>query len=120
MLSLTFIRMVPVGVPLPGGVLRLPTTLFLGWFGPRGLASIVFVLLILEETALPHSSELFATAVVTVALSTLLHGVSAASLAKRYGRLAYNLGEREENQSVVELPLREGIHNTSEPQEVSK
>ncbi len=119
-LSLTFIRIIPVGVSLLGAGLRFPTPLFLGWFGPRGLASILFVLLILEEAALPHSDELFATTVVTVALSTLLHGVSAAPLAKLYGRLTESMGECEENQSVAELPLREGMRNTSEPLEATK
>jgi len=47
-LSLTVIRMVPIAISLLGAGLRLPTHLFLGWFGPRGLASILFVLLILE------------------------------------------------------------------------
>lgn len=119
-LSLTVIRVIPVAVSLFGTGLRLPTTLFLGWFGPRGLASILFVLLILEETALPNSSDLFATTVVTVALSTLLHGVSAAPLAKLYGRLTESMGECEENQSVAEVPLREGMHTTNNPQEVNK
>ena len=48
-LSLTAIRMIPIALSLLGSGIRLPTYLFLGWFGPRGLASILFVLLILEE-----------------------------------------------------------------------
>ncbi len=53
-LSLTVIRMIPIALSLLGSGIRLPTHLFLGWFGPRGLASILFVLLILEEAAIPH------------------------------------------------------------------
>ena len=110
-LSLTVIRMVPIAISLLGARLRLPTQLFLGWFGPRGLASILFVLLILEESEVPHHDEILSITLVTVALSVLLHGVSAAPLAKLYGKLAARMGECEESQDVTDLPLREG--NTS-------
>jgi NhaP-type Na+/H+ or K+/H+ antiporter len=86
----------------------MPTTLFLGWFGPRGLASILFALLILEESEIPHRDELLSVTVVTVALSALLHGVSAAPLAKLYGRLSRRMGECAENEPTSEMPLRGG------------
>jgi NhaP-type Na+/H+ or K+/H+ antiporter len=108
-LSLTVIRMVPIALSLLGTRLRLPTVLFLGWFGPRGLASILFVLLILEEADVPHYKEILATTVITVALSILLHGVTAAPFARVYGRITSRMGECEENEPVVELPLREGL-----------
>ena len=63
---------------------RRPTVAFLGWFGPRGAASIVFALLALEEGGLAHENVLLTTAFVTVGLSVLVHGVTAAPLAKRY------------------------------------
>ena len=107
-LSLTVIRMVPVAISLVGTRLRLPTVLFLGWFGPRGLASILFVLLILEESGVPHSNELLYITVITVALSALLHGVSAAPWARMYGRKAALMGECEESLMVEALPLRQG------------
>jgi len=107
-LSLTVIRMIPISISLIGARLRLPTQLFLGWFGPRGLASVLFVLLILEETDLPHRGELLSITVVTVALSVLLHGVTAAPFAALYGRLVARKGTCEETQAVAELPLREG------------
>ncbi|MDH3611742.1 MAG: cation:proton antiporter [Gammaproteobacteria bacterium] len=107
-LSLTVIRMVPIAISLFGSGLGLPSHLFLGWFGPRGLASILFVLLILEESDVPHRDELLAVTVITVALSVLLHGVSAAPLARRYGRLVGRMGECEESRPAAELPLREG------------
>jgi len=107
-LSLTVIRMVPVAIALIGASLRPPTYLFLGWFGPRGLASILFVLLILEESEVVHRNELLAVTVVTVALSTLLHGLSAAPLARRYALRVAAMGECEESQAVSEIPLREG------------
>jgi NhaP-type Na+/H+ or K+/H+ antiporter len=56
----------------------------LGWFGPRGAASIVFALLVLEEGGLPHDDVLLATAFVTVGLSVFAHGASAAPLVARY------------------------------------
>jgi len=109
-LSLTVIRMIPIAISLIGSRLSVPTQLFLGWFGPRGLASILFVLLILEETELTHGGELLSITVVTVALSVLLHGITAAPFAKAYGRLVARMGECEESQPVPELPLRHG-HN---------
>ena len=107
-LSLTIIRMVPIALSLIGAGLRVPTQLFLGWFGPRGLASILFVLLILEESELPHQSELLTITVVTVALSILMHGITAAPFASLYGKLAARMGDCEETQHVTEMALREG------------
>ncbi|RZL76390.1 MAG: sodium:proton antiporter [Rhodococcus sp. (in: high G+C Gram-positive bacteria)] len=84
-LSLTVVRMVPVALSLIGTHPRGPTVAFVGWFGPRGLATIVFVILILEEPGeLPHEGLLVTTAVITIALSVLAHGLSAAPLADRY------------------------------------
>ena len=107
-LSLTVIRMLPVAVSLIGSRVSLPTQLFLGWFGPRGLASILFALLVLEESAVANREMLLSVTMITIALSILMHGVTAAPLAKRYGRMAEAMGECEENQPVPELPLRAG------------
>ena len=115
-LSLTVIRMIPIALSLIGSGVSLPTYLFLGWFGPRGLASILFVLLILEEAEIPHRDELLAITVITVALSVILHGVSAAPLAKRYGRLADRMGECEESKPVSDMPLREGPMMNDNPE----
>jgi NhaP-type Na+/H+ or K+/H+ antiporter len=84
-ISLTVVRMVPVGVSLLGTHAGWPTVAFIGWFGPRGLASIVFSILILEEPqALPHQDVLMTTAIVTIGLSAVVHGLTAAPLAERY------------------------------------
>lgn len=83
-LSLTVIRMIPVGIAVLGTGAQRPTVAFLGWFGPRGLASIVFALLLIEEGGLPHDELILTTTFVTVGLSVLVHGVSAAPLAGRY------------------------------------
>ena len=107
-LSLTVIRMLPIALSLIGSGVSLPTTGFLGWFGPRGLASILFVLLILEEAEIPHAADILSVTVLTVALSTLLHGVTAAPFANAYSRLGARMGECEESKPVADMPLREG------------
>jgi sodium/hydrogen antiporter len=83
-LSLTVVRMLPVATSMLGTGARRPTVAFLGWFGPRGAASIVFALLVLEEGGLTHEDVILTTAFVTVGLSVLAHGVTAAPLAARY------------------------------------
>ncbi|MDH3712260.1 MAG: cation:proton antiporter [Gammaproteobacteria bacterium] len=114
LMSLTVIRMLPVAVSLFRTGVGWPTRLFLGWFGPRGIASILFGLLILEEMEVANVEKLFAITIVTVALSALLHGVTAAPLARLYGRKAAAMGECEENRVVTELPLREGMQQTQD------
>ncbi|MEU9294586.1 cation:proton antiporter [Streptomyces sp. NPDC048266] len=83
-LSLTVVRMLPVALALVGSGLRLPTVGYVGWFGPRGLASVVFGLLLVEEHV-PGIELLGQVIAVTIGLSILLHGVSAPSFADRYG-----------------------------------
>jgi NhaP-type Na+/H+ or K+/H+ antiporter len=83
-LSLTIVRMIPVAIAMLGTRARPPTVLFLGWFGPRGLASIVFGVVVVEAAGLPHTSELVVALTVTVALSVVAHGLSAAPLTRRY------------------------------------
>ena len=108
-LSLTLIRVIPIGLSLLGTGIRLPSYLFLGWFGPRGLASILFALLILEEAELVRGHELLSVTIVTVALSALLHGVTAAPFAKAYGKMTRELGDCEEGRPAGEIPLRHGL-----------
>jgi NhaP-type Na+/H+ or K+/H+ antiporter len=85
MLLLTVCRIVPVAIATRGLGLRTPTVMFLGWFGPRGLASIVFGILLLEED-LPVSQELFEIVALVVVSSVFLHGLSATPGAAAYGR----------------------------------
>ncbi len=91
-LSLTVIRMVPVALALAGRRLGRAAVAFVGWFGPRGLASVVFALLALED--LGHSAEPAVTVIVfTILLSVVAHGLTADPLARRYGpRLAITEG----------------------------
>ena len=76
--------MLPVAVSLFGSHARLRTVAFLGWFGPRGLASIVFTVIALENGTLPHSSAITVAVVFTIVLSVYLHGLSAKPLTERY------------------------------------
>ncbi|MDZ7676616.1 MAG: cation:proton antiporter [Acidimicrobiales bacterium] len=83
--ALTVTRMVPIGLSLSGTGLRTPTIAFLGWFGPRGLASILFALIVLEETGSDVDDQLFVVVSWTVLASVVLHGASASWSARRYG-----------------------------------
>jgi sodium/hydrogen antiporter len=85
-LSLTIVRMVPVAIATIGSGLDRNTVLFVGWFGPRGLASLVFALLALEELGESETSHAVTVIAATVFLSVIAHGASAAPLAARYGR----------------------------------
>jgi NhaP-type Na+/H+ or K+/H+ antiporter len=90
-LSLTVVRMVPVALASIGAGLDRDTVLFVGWFGPRGLASLVFALLALDALG-SVADEALTVVAVTVVLSVVAHGLSAAPLAKRYGRAAAAAG----------------------------
>ncbi|WP_116451838.1 cation:proton antiporter [Blastococcus litoris] len=102
-LSLTVVRMLPVALALVGTRADLATVAFIGWFGPRGLASLLFALLALEELG-RDADEAVAVIAVTVVLSVLAHGVSAGPLAARYGRSAARAPE--EHRPDAELPVR--------------
>ncbi len=90
-LSLTVVRMLPVALASIGAGLDRNTILFVGWFGPRGLASLVFALLAMETLG-PVSDQAVAVIAATVLLSVVAHGFSAAPLAARYGRAAAAAG----------------------------
>jgi NhaP-type Na+/H+ or K+/H+ antiporter len=106
-LSLTVIRMLPVAIALTGTRLRPATVAFMGWFGPRGLASVVFTLLALGEIERSgDGSMLVQTATWTILLSVVLHGVSASPLAARYGASIAKAGEVPEMAPAGEPPIR--------------
>jgi NhaP-type Na+/H+ or K+/H+ antiporter len=84
-LSLTVIRMVPVALSLTGTHLGRATVAFVGWFGPRGLASVVFGLLALEALGEPAARPATTVIAFTVLLSVIAHGLTADPLARRYG-----------------------------------
>lgn len=83
---LTVVRMVPIAVALLGTETNWKERAFLGWFGPRGLASILFALLVLEDHDIPGSQEAVACVVLTVLFSIVLHGASANRLGMSMAR----------------------------------
>jgi sodium/hydrogen antiporter len=99
LLSLTVIRMIPVAVSLLGSGLARQTVAYIGWFGPRGLASIVFADLV-ATSGLPEQHLIVPVVMLTVGFSVVLHGVTASGGAQGYGRwyaaaVARNPGIRE-------------------------
>ncbi len=117
LLSLTVIRMVPVALSLMGTGLRPASVVFLAWFGPRGLASILFALIIVEDSKLASGVTIEAIVVVTVLLSIFLHGATAYPLARRYGDYIQAAPQRAEaeHEPVMELPVR--ARHASEPKQ---
>jgi NhaP-type Na+/H+ or K+/H+ antiporter len=83
-LSLTVVRMLSVFLSVAGLGIDTEGKLFLGWFGPRGLASIVFAVIVLEAN-LPHGDAITAVVTSTVILSIVLHGVTANPWARAFG-----------------------------------
>lgn len=86
LLSLTIIRMAPTAMAVLDLKLKWPTIGFIGWFGPRGLASILFLLIAVEHEEMERLTEIEAVVYVTVFLSVLLHGASASPLSRLYGK----------------------------------
>jgi sodium/hydrogen antiporter len=86
-LSLTVVRMLPVAIAMTRSGMGTTTLAFMGWFGPRGLASVVFTLIAFEAIrGEPAAGVLVEVATLTILLSVVLHGLSAKPLAAAYGR----------------------------------
>jgi NhaP-type Na+/H+ or K+/H+ antiporter len=117
-LSLTVVRMVPVALALIGTRLGWPTTAFVGWFGPRGLASVVFALLALEDLGEQVASPAVMVITATVLLSVIAHGVSAAPLARRYGTVTAAAGTHPDSSAEpeAEVPTRQLIRRRRAPE----
>ena len=109
-LSLTLVRVLSVAISMVGAKIRPVTNLFLGWFGPRGIASILYIFIVLEEQSLPGLDLIYAAAMITVLFSIVAHGITAAPVANRYGQRITDLDQQDkleiENQEVSEMPLR--------------
>jgi NhaP-type Na+/H+ or K+/H+ antiporter len=114
-LALTALRMIPVALSLLGTGLRVQTVAFVGWFGPRGLASIIFALIAFEEldadSAVARVLSVIAT---TVVLSALAHGLTASPWSQRYGAWATRHRPPVESAEAVE-PLRRHGYSTPSP-----
>jgi NhaP-type Na+/H+ or K+/H+ antiporter len=83
-LALTIARIGPVAISMIGTKLAGPTILYLGWFGPRGLATIVFAVLVVTDADLPGTETIVTVAAITVGLSVLVHGLTAYPGSQRY------------------------------------
>lgn len=108
-LSLAVVRPLAVAAALAGSRLRWETLLFVGWFGPRGVATILFALLMLEEAHVVGGPALMVTAMTAVLMSIFAHGLTAAPAARWYAaRLGPTRDDRErpEHMPVGEMPLR--------------
>jgi sodium/hydrogen antiporter len=110
-LALTVLRMVPVALVLVGTGLRAPTVWFVGWFGPRGLATIILAYLaVADEPGLPGLTTVVVGSTVTVLLSVYAHGVTAAPFVRRYTAWCETMDDDSpEMQMVPELPTRMGM-----------
>jgi NhaP-type Na+/H+ or K+/H+ antiporter len=101
-LSLTVVRMVPVALSLAGSSLSAVTVAFIGWFGPRGLASLVFTGTVITQLDDDIALQVLAVTAVTVALSVVLHGVTAWPLSVRYAAWFGAMGSDEEAMAMPE------------------
>ncbi len=110
LISLTVIRMIPVALSLIGSGLKRQSLLFIGWFGPRGLASILFGVFLLEEIEASVADPIFNVVIWTVLLSIVAHGVTAWPISKRYGRWyesnAKAEAEMAESMEMFDFPTR--------------
>ena len=106
-LSLTIIRMLPVAISLVGTKNRPITTAFIGWFGPRGLASVVFLIVAIDS--IPKSAGLQMLVEVstwTILLSVVLHGLSSRPLATAFGRVMARAGDTPDDAQSVFIMSR--------------
>lgn len=99
-LSITVIRMLPVTLSLLGSGVKWPTSLYLGWFGPRGLASLLFLLFVLEDFDIKQGETILQLTVSTVLISIFAHGLTAAPLTALYGRWIERYGQCAEHRNV--------------------
>ncbi|GAA4880284.1 cation:proton antiporter [Serinicoccus chungangensis] len=105
--SLLVVRMLATGLALLGSGVSAATVLYVGWAGPRGLASIVYAVLVVTTAGLPRGEEIFVVAGWTILLSVYLHGLSAAWVSRRYGASVERAsGDRPEHRHTSHLPLR--------------
>ena len=106
-LSLTVVRMLPVLIALAWSRVRFETRLFIGWFGPRGLASILFALLVFDQLSGTVADTVFSVAVWTILVSVFAHGVTASPWTSRLARRLSNApASAAELIEVEEMPSR--------------
>lgn len=110
LLSLTIVRMIPVGISLLRSNVNPVTTFFIGWFGPRGTASILYIFTVMEAESLLSADLIYDIVMITVFFSVILHGVSAAPASNRYGKIMANESrvpsDAMEHKAVPEMSVR--------------
>jgi NhaP-type Na+/H+ or K+/H+ antiporter len=114
--SLTVVRMLPVVIALVGSGARWPTIGFVGWFGPRGLASIVFVVITVGEPAVVNARLIAVVAAVTISVSVYAHGMTAAPLTRRYRRWYSEHPERSSLKEDVDVTVHPWRWSRNQPQ----
>ena len=112
-LSLTVIRMAPVAVALVGAQLDRATIAVVAWFGPRGLASVVFCLLALEELGNSTAAHAAAVITITVVFSVVAHGATADPLANWYARHLARQADGGAGGEIPEIPERRLIRRSA-------
>ncbi len=108
-ISLTLVRMIPVAISVIGEKLTFPTILYMGWFGPRGAASILYVLLVVDKHDFSGETIIFNVTAITVLLSILLHGLTAVPGANAYASTIEAAPDEQkdaEMKEVRKLPTR--------------
>ncbi|HEY9310727.1 sodium:proton antiporter [Williamsia sp.] len=112
--ALTVVRMVPVAIALIGGRWKWPTVAFIGWFGPRGLATVIFAMIALQELGTTAVSDhVVEVASLTVVFSILAHGLTASPFAQKYGQWAATLpDDAPERVSVTPVTTRRVVLHT--------
>jgi len=108
-ISLTIVRMIPVAISVIGKKLTFPTILYMGWFGPRGVASILYVLVVVDKHSLSGETLIFNITAITVLLSVFLHGVTAVPGSNAYASTIEATPDQDkhtEMKEVQHLPTR--------------
>jgi NhaP-type Na+/H+ or K+/H+ antiporter len=115
-LSLTVVRMLPVVISLIGSHLDIRTGLFIGWFGPRGLASIVLMLIAIEKLeGIKVSGTIGMAVITTVIISVFVHGITSGPASNWYARIVATLPpDAPEKENVKEFPTFQDIETTED------
>ncbi|MFV1971026.1 MAG: cation:proton antiporter, partial [Acidimicrobiia bacterium] len=112
--SLTIVRMIPVALALVGTGLKRPTVMYIGWFGPRGLASLVFAGTVVLEEGSEEAPLILAVVSVAVAMSVIAHGATAVPWSRAYAgwfqRTTSEEAPMSESLEIEHMPARKRLH----------
>ena len=108
-LALTVVRMIPVAISMVGARLSVNTVVYMGWFGPRGIATVIFALVVVTSTTLPGTEVILTVALITMALSVFAHGMTSNPGSERYANWYAShpdVGDMPESEDVENVPFR--------------